>query len=398
MKPRRRRPLRHLVRLLPWATLGLVVFAVLLLLLVRTERTVEASGTVQVERYQVVRPEIGGIVEEVLVEPGSAVAPGDVLVRLEEGEEREQRLVAERELEEVRLRHRRLERELAGLGGEVHPLELDRKRLDRLEEDLQVAAAATRLAEEEIELAAVASRLERTRRLAEAGLLSEQQLEQSRLELQVARQRFARTEIESRLARERLQAMDAEIELRGAEQRLARDSLAGELAELAERRERLAERVERLVRREAARTVRATLPGIVVGEAKRELLGRRVAAGDDLMTVLVPESIGFVAEVSEAELLRVREGQPVRVEMSGLPRQRFAPFAGRVEAVGQRPSAVTDRVVYPVTIRLDTPWADLGDDDRFLLRGGMRGTARIAYRSEVPLYAALFELVAGDTA
>lgn len=390
------RLLDRLIRLVPWLTVALVGSALLLLLLVRTERSVEAAGTVRVERYQVVRPEIPGIVEEVLVELGSRVQPGDVLVRLTAGEEREQRLAAERELEEVRLRHRRLQQQLAGLETRVHPLELGRKRLERASEDLRADAAATSLTEEEIQLAAVRSRLERAQRLADAGLLSEQQLDEARLELRLARQRFNRSEIESRLAHEQLQTLDTDIELRRAEQRVERQSLVGEIDELGARIQRLTARVERLAQREAARVVRARVPGIVADAEKRELLGRWVAAGDDLMIIIVPDSIGFVAEVSEAEVLRVRPGQPVRVEISGLSRQRFAPFAGRVEAVGQRPSG-SDRVVYPVTIRLATPWAESGGA-RYLLRDGMRGTARIAYRSDVPLYLALFELIAGERA
>ncbi len=388
------RPLRRLLRLLPWLTLGLVAGGVLLLLLVRAGRNVEAVGQVSVELYQVVRPEIGGIVAEVLVEPGASVDEGAPLLRLESVAEREERLSTVRELEELRLRHRRLRRELNGLEREVHPLELERKRMDQGAEALQAEAAATNLAEAQVELEATLSRLERARRLAAAGLVSEQDLEATGLELEKARLRLAHSEIESRLAQDRQRFLDTELDLRRAEHELFRDGLRGELAELTQREKQLEARAQRLAIREAARTVKAAVTGIVVGESRRELLGKWVSAGDDLMTVIVPESIEFVAEVSELEVLRVQEGQPVLVEISGLPRQRFDPFVGRVKAVSPQAAPEAGRVVYPVIVHLDTPWAEVAEG-RFLLRGGMRGTARISYRSDVPLYIALFELIAG---
>ncbi len=98
--------------------------------------------------------------------------------------------------------------------------------------------------------------------------------------------------------------------------------------------------------------------------------------------------------MSEQAIVRVRDGQPAQVDIAGLPRQRFRLFSGEVAKVAQDPTASDDTGPrrYAVEIRLREPAIDL-DDGRFVLRSGMRGTAKIAFQQRVPLIKGLFDFL-----
>jgi len=67
-----------------------------------------------------------------------------------------------------------------------------------------------------------------------------------------------------------------------------------------------------------------------------------------------------------------------------------------VVGVGQEPDLerTGPAAAYAVQIRLAKPWIAL-EAGRFYLRGGMRGTARIAYRQDQPLLGALYDFLTG---
>ena len=125
--------------------------------------------------------------------------------------------------------------------------------------------------------------------------------------------------------------------LLGSQHRQRSTEAASKVGELAARERWLRSELARLRERLEQRSLRATLDGWVTGPVYHELIGRQVAAGQELMTVIDDKSVRFISLVPEESIVRVRPGQPASVEISGLPRRRFDVFKGAVVAVDKRP-------------------------------------------------------------
>ena len=107
------------------------------------------------------------------------------------------------------------------------------------------------------------------------------------------------------------------------------------------------------------------------------LLHRKVTTGDEILTIMDPQSISFIALVPEEAIVKIRPGQPALVELKALPRRKFGLFKGTVEEIAQAPEEGRGdpQVVYPVRIRLNRPWVQR-DRQRMYFSSGMQGYAQ----------------------
>lgn len=387
--------LRIVLRVFPLAVALLLLVVLALAMSGRIERTVEARGEVQVGIYQVVRPRVAGFVRQVEVESGDRVGVGDVLVRLEDPQ-------FETELSSARRRMIEVESELE-LGrlalrvgkGQRHPLEVGRQEDDIGRWRLEAERMTSLRREAELTLEARRQNLERMHRLDEAGLVSPQQARESEQEVLVAAERLAQRNIEERRAAREISGSRRSLDLLKVEQQEQSLGLATRIQQLEAELEVWRLELRRLEDLRQLHTLRANLAGVVIGEPTNDLLDRYLGPGEELFQVIDPESILFVSRVPEEAMVRVRTGQPAQIELVGLPKSRFESFAGRVERVGQLPVVEAEAAPgYSVNIRIGRPWISL-DEGPFFLRGGMRGTAQIAYRSNVPFSRVFYEFLTG---
>jgi len=86
---------------------------------------------------------------------------------------------------------------------------------------------------------------------------------------------------------------------------------AGDASRLAAQRAEAEANLTGIDRRLAELTLRATAPGIVMTPHTEELIGRRVSAGDALLTLAAPDSVELRIALAGAGATRVRAGQVV---------------------------------------------------------------------------------------
>jgi RND family efflux transporter MFP subunit len=210
------------------------------------------SGTVDAERTATLRAEITAQVTAVLVEPGTPVLGGQTLVRLDASGIHDQYLSAQ---------------------------------------------SAVRSAETSADLAK--SDLARDQRLADAGALSQRQLEATRRS-----------------------ALQSDAALADAKARFA-------TAELAQRRTE----------------IRAPFPGIVAARPVR--VGDMVSSGNILVTVVDPSSLRLEAQVPVDQLAALKLGTPVLFTVSGYAGREFR---GTVARISPAVDPATRQV--PIVVRL----------------------------------------------
>lgn len=388
---------RFVLRLLPVGVGLLLTGSLLFVLLGRIERTVEGEGEIRVERYQVVRPQVSGLVVRVFVEPGDRVDKGEPLLQLEDHDFQRNLISVRQSLNEARSRLQKLRVEHRLLSQDLHPLEVRRQSSELGRTSLEAELSESRVAEAEIQLRSVEERRTKAQKLADLGLLSEQDLQEARQAALLAEQKLAQSRLDQRLARGRLPDAGHDLELLRGEQRRQIGTLEAEILELEYQAEQWQAQLAQLETLTSLHTIRSSIPGIVTGSPTNDLMGRYVKTGEDLLNVIDDRSISFVTRIPEQEIVRVRPGQAAYVEIAGLPKQRFDVFRGSVGTVSQAPDLQEGRTrtLYPVQISLKTPWIPL-DEGRFYLRSGMQGVARIAYRRNMPVIDVIYEILVGN--
>ena len=138
-------------------------------------------GEVNVERFEVVRPRIDGLITEVLVRTGEEFRAGQVLLELDDRNMEEEIASLTSEAAETRaaLEGARLRREI--LTGSIHPREAENQRNALALKSLQTQRQAARVEELKTGAEAAQGRFERMQALDKDGLISRETLEQARL-------------------------------------------------------------------------------------------------------------------------------------------------------------------------------------------------------------------------
>jgi HlyD family secretion protein len=332
---------------------------------------VVTSGQIEVEQHrQVVNHPDGGIVEEIDVMDGRAVAAGDLLLRLDGSELRSELAIVEGQLFEILAQRARLEAERDGRDAPVFPEELVTDAADRPEVrnlidgqnnlfaarrdtlarqieqlnrrigqiDSQVQGVDAQIAALGTQKSLIVQELQDQQDLLDKGLAQASRVlalerEQASLEGQVGELTASRAQAEGRKTEVELEILrlaDARREEANAQ---LRDIGAGEL-ELAERRRVLNERIARL-------EIRAPVSGIVLG--LQVTTPRSVIRPAEPLLYIIPQDRPLViaAQVSPIHVDEVHVGQEVKLLFPAFSSRTTPELHGVVSMVSA--DALTDQ-------------------------------------------------------
>lgn len=346
-----------LLRTVLGLSLALAATVVLVLVVASVDRVVVAAGRLA-GGTSPVRTPIAGIVAEVFTRAGEEVRHGEPLLRLETAA-----LETSRRESLARIAHfeesaTNLEAEARLLAEHVHPAEvsqsthgIERARL-LLVSSSERAALLKRLEGGGLTNALEVEDAELRRRLAELSLLESSEA----CDLLLQRQRG------------RLQAIEGEL-------RELVTQIDGERAALTE--------TERLLDQS---TIESEQSGVVVGRALEELVGRSVAAGEELLRVAHAPPSRFEASMQDKARSLAARGAPAKIRLLGYPWLLHGVLEGEVEFVSER----RDREGgFPVTVTLGAA------EDPGPLYEGMTGEARIVVEQDVSVGRLLIERLIG---
>ncbi|MDY7092776.1 MAG: HlyD family efflux transporter periplasmic adaptor subunit [Acidobacteriota bacterium] len=388
--------IRWAARMIPVVIVVLFTTAALLIWIGRVEKVVEAPGVVEVQDFEKVRAEVPGIVARVAARPGETVEAGQLLLVLENGRLQIELETASKDLQAARLSLEEAQRRRRLLVEESHPreLELARSEIRRLE--LLQERRQARVGELEVSLNSAAGALGRAEELLAAGLISDSERDEASSRVEEARWRLRQSQIEGREDALSLEAARGRRQLIESQHRRVMVELDALVERLSQEVEQLKSRRIELASQVAALEIHADTSGVLAGPEPNELLRRSLGSGEEVLTILDDTSVQFVASVPEEAIVKIRRGQPVTVEVSGLPKRQFEAFDGTVEEVDlQAQTTASASSSYRVRIRLERPWV-VWEERNFYLRDGMQGRAKISYRSEVRLLRSLVDWLVGN--
>jgi membrane fusion protein (multidrug efflux system) len=238
----------------------------------------------------VVAPRVGGYVAEVLVAANQDVAPGQLLVRIEDDTYRAEVARAQAEVDAAEADIQRLQAEVA------HQQSI----LEQARAAAAVAAAKAAYAGREAD---------RFGRLSETGAVSHQQVDQSRT-------MSGQTNAELAEAQAAVTSADRAV-----------DVLKAQVGQAESRREAANAALRSAKLDLAATELRSRIKGRV-GD-KTVSIGQYVTAGTRLMSVMPLQDVYLEANYKETQIGRLKIGQPVDIRVDALP---GAVVPGRVES------------------------------------------------------------------
>ena len=320
-----------------------------------------APGQVEVDQNrQVVQHPDGGVVSEILVKEGDAVAEGDLLIRLDPSELQSELAVVEGQLFEVLARRARFEAERDGapalvfdplLANSDNPVAAElmegqerlfearlesaeaekaqlSKRRDQIRDQIEgIRAQQEATAEQsrliELELADQQSLLDRG--LAQATRVLALQREKASLTGQAGELTAAVAQSEGRITETEIEILRIETTRREDAITRLRDLQFNEI-ELAERRRALIERLARL-------DIRAPVSGIVYG--MQVFAPRSVIRPADPVTFLIPQDRPLIitTQVEPIHIDQIHPGQTVTVRFPAFDQRRTPELMGRITLV-----------------------------------------------------------------
>ncbi len=338
-------------------TLIILILIVALFVLVfgRMDKTIEAYGTVIPARYERVKPQIDGVVRDILVHESDTVRAGDTLAVLRPDEI----TLAVDQTERARDRERT---NLVQLREAYQNLELSASF------EAQWAFANVYQAKRRAESAG--EKYERAEELYANDLISAEVRDDKRLEYELAQSYY------TSLA-ERIGMMKRQYEIQITEQ---------------EKTVELAEREYELARERLAKTVIvAPASGVVLTSGVEELAGTRVSTGTAIMEIGDLAMMNFSAQVHESDIPHVREGQEANIFINAFPHRHYKVFHGEVVAISPRPEMTNAGVVFETTVRIDDPWVEVGSSTVALKRG-LSGTVKVVVKHKVRLIEIVLKL------
>ncbi len=304
-----------------------------------------------------VRAEVPGTIEEIRVDEGDWVHPGDVIARLSDRDNRAALTKAEADLAQMKAQ-------------------------------LRLLQAGTR--PEEIELARItAARAEDRWKFAQNNLKRDEQLLQEKLisqkDFEASKQAVVDSQDEVAEARQRLQVL-----LAGSRPEEIDATQAG-IARLEAQRRFLEEQL-------AYAIVTSPAAGIVATPSRelKEMVGHVVKEGDLIAKVHELKTVEVQTPVSEKDVADIKVGQPVALKARAFPERTFfgtvtsvgtTVQAGAVNGVlnGSAPQpATTSSIGVPVSARTVLVTTRIANDE-LLLKPGMSGMAKIFCGNHRPI-------------
>lgn len=324
---------------------------------------VVAAGQVEVEQNrQIVQHPDGGVIAEILVQDGDAVAAGELLLRLDGTLLHSELTIVESQFFELQARRGRLEAERDEAEATRFPEELEATaakdpaiaqlmegqrnlfaaRRETLQKSLDQLAERRLQTERQIEgigaqLAALSTQVELIRReltdqrklfergLAQAGRVLALEREEAALAGQIGELEAAQAQSEARLTEIAIEALRLASQRREEAETELRNTGYREL-ELAERRRALSEQIDRL-------DIRAPVSGVV--HAMTVTTPRSVIRAADPVLYLIPQDRPLVisARVSPIHIDEVAIGQPVTLRFSAFSVRTTPELFGQVSRI-----------------------------------------------------------------
>lgn len=307
-------PLARPSRLI-WTVAAAVAVFLLWAGFARVDEIVRAPAElVSATRPQIIQNLEGGILAELAVREGDAVAPGDLLARLQgTGFQTSVDDIRDR-ITALEIRRLRLEAEIGGMSDFTAPAELAARSPEILasERALLAARQADTLARAEGTRAVLEQAEEENR-------LMERMLEQRVVALiEVTRTRKAASD-----ARARHAEVVSQAELRRA------DEYAETLKELASLRQQMRISADQLARTE----IRSPMQGIV-NKISISTIGGVVRPGEEILQIVPLGDALFVeAQVRPRDIATVRPGQPATIKLSAYDYTIYGALKGEVHFV-----------------------------------------------------------------
>jgi putative peptide zinc metalloprotease protein len=368
-----------------------VALAALLSLLFLCTWELNVTGDFEVFPVQraAVRAEVEGFVQEVLVEEGSQVTAGQVLVRIADDLYRNELSKIEAQIRE---KHAELEKLRAGATPEE--VSLARKRLETAEAALVEAGKrldeARRLRSARLDRAKLAveaaqrdlqfaqSSFERHRQLLSRQAVSREEFERAEQRRETCRRQHRQAQAEWQLV-----AADDLAELREAKvlcekrrdearSRLAcllagarredLDAAGAQLDGLVVQRDFLARHVERTA-------LLSPFDGVVTTRKLHERLGSRVQPGDLVVEVQSIQRVRVEVAVPENEVGDAATGMPLALKARAYPERTFHANVCSVSATAQRNESEQQSPFVCIAAELE--------NDALLLKPGMTGKAKV---------------------
>jgi multidrug resistance efflux pump len=306
---------------------ALVAGVLALLFLGRLDLKVSGEFRILPAENSDVRAEVEGIIEQIPVAEGQAVARGDVVARLSERDFRAQLRNVTAEIDEKQARLRML-------------------RAGPRQEEIEVARTAVQKAEERLKYGR--GRLEMLR--ADPNLVSKKELDEAREEAAVRQreQEEARGRLRLLLAGSRPEEIEA---------------TEAEVARLQAQRAYLDEQLRLL-------TVVSPSSGVVTTPKLREKVGRHVSKGDLIATVHELETVKAEIAVSEKDISDVKVGQAVVLKARAYPETSVHGVVTSIAPIARQQDDNQPARTILVLTELANP--------SFLLKPEMTGNAKIS--------------------
>lgn len=340
-----------------------VVILIVLILIVglfvlvfgRMDKTVEGYGVVTPARYELVKPQIDGVVRDVLVGENEEVEAGDTLAVLR---------ADERELEVERAR-----RALDHARTTLTQLREANKNLD-LSASFEAQWAYANVYQAERRAETAREKYERAEELYARNLISAEERDDKKLEYEMAQSYYTSLS-------ERVDMIKRQYEAQIAEQ-VKEVELAEREYEMA--RERLGETF-----------IVSPASGVVLTPKVEELAGTRVTTGTAIMEIGDLSVMNFIGEVRESDIPHVEPGQEARIFINAFPHRKYKVFQGRLIAISPRPKLTGAGIVFEVTTRIEDPWVEVSSSS-LPLKPGLSGKVKVVVKHKVRLIKLVFGL------
>ncbi|MCP3931990.1 MAG: HlyD family efflux transporter periplasmic adaptor subunit [Bacteroidetes bacterium] len=251
-----------------------------------------ATGSIKPRKEVLIKPQVSGVVEELYVEAGEIVEKGQKLARIKLVPSQININSAQSSVELTRIRYDEARRELA------RQKEVFNKNLD-----VESARASFENAQKEEE---------RQRDLYDSGVISEQEYNRFKLDLELRKTEYENAQIVSTNS---LKQYEAEVDIRKEEM----DAAINNLQLLREGASRNSRQVANIV----ASTVKGMVLDIPVEEGSSVIERNNFNEGSSIAIVADMNSLIFEGKVDESDVGKLKEGMPLELTVGAIENQKF---------------------------------------------------------------------------
>ncbi len=251
-----------------------------------------ATGSIKPRKEVLIKPQVSGVVEELYVEAGEIVEKGQKLAKIKLVPSQININSAQSSVELARIRYDEARRELA------RQKEVFNKNLD-----VESARASFENAQKEEE---------RQRDLYDSGVISEQEYNRFKLDLELRKTEYENAQIVSTNS---LKQYEAEVDIRKEEM----DAAINNLQLLREGASRNSRQVANIV----ASTVKGMVLDIPVEEGSSVIERNNFNEGSSIAIVADMNSLIFEGKVDESDVGKLKEGMPLELTVGAIENQKF---------------------------------------------------------------------------